>query len=47
MKNKILKQINISNSTITNDKVSNYKTISRTKYLSTLNLEDKNKNEKK
>ena len=46
MKNKILKQINISNSTITNDKVSNYITISRTEHLSTLNLEDKNKNYK-
>ena len=47
MKNKILKQINISNSTITNDKVSNYITISRTEHLSTLNLEDKNKNDKR
>ena len=40
-------QINISCSTITNEKGTNYLTGSRTEHLSTLNLEDKNKNDKR
>ena len=47
LKKKKNSQINISCSTITNDKGTNYLTGSRTEHLSTLNFEEKNKNDKR